>query len=279
MISLTGLFMVVEFIAGILANSLALISDAGHMLNDVFSLSLAYLAIIISSRPPNSRYTFGMQRFEVVSGFINGLSLIVIAGYILFEAVQRSFSYTEVEIEGNLVLITAIVGLVVNLIGIFLLHRDHFNSVNIQAAYSHIIADALGSIGALITGIGILLYQAFWLDIVSSIIITLLVLRSGISVTRKSLSILLEAVPEHVDSDQLLKDLQEIQGVESVCDFHIWRIANDHDMLTAHIIVDDLSASNTIQQESAEVAKNYGFKHITIQIEETPCISPEGNLH
>ena len=174
---LTLTFLFVEVVAGYLANSLALLADAGHMLNDVVSLLFAIIAIYLSSKKSNSQFTFGFKRVEILSGFVNGLSLVFISGYILKEAILRIFNSDEAKVKGSLVLIVGFLGLLVNFIGLKLLETEKDHSINVDGAYQHIIADLLGSIGALIAGIGIILFRAYWLDTFTSIIVSLLILK------------------------------------------------------------------------------------------------------
>ncbi len=268
---ITLLFLIVEVAVGYLANSLALIADAGHMLNDVISLIFAIIAIYLSSKKSNSQFTFGYKRVEILSGFVNGLSLLFIAGYIIKEAVLRIININDIEVEGSLVLIVGFLGLLVNFVGLKLLETEKEHSINVEGAYQHIIADLLGSIGALIAGIGIILFRAYWLDAVTSFIISLLILRSGLSITKRSIKILIQATPEGVDLDQIRGEIQAIHGVVEIHDFHAWRVTDGFDLLTAHLIVTSYDMSELIKNTAAVVSRNHGFNHTTFQIEQDLC--------
>ncbi|MHA2251698.1 MAG: cation diffusion facilitator family transporter [Candidatus Kariarchaeaceae archaeon] len=278
---LTFIFMLVEAIFGYLANSLALISDAGHMLSDVASILLALFAMHLSSKRSTSNLTFGYKRVEVLSGLVNGLSLLFIAGFIVIEAVDRFGNLDELNIQGGTVILVATLGLIVNIMGIYLLLPEKDGSINISGAYHHIIADTLGSLAAMIAGIGILLYRAYWLDLVVSILVSMLIIKNGLSISIKSLKILIQASPEGVDVDQVKTDLEAIHGVTEVYDFHIWRVTDGLDVLTAHILIDSNGScenpltspcnAEKIKLTAIQISQTHGLHHATFQIECNPC--------
>ncbi len=276
--TITFLFMIVEAVVGFIANSLALIADAGHMLNDVISIALALIAIHLSGRKNTKpELTYGYKRVEVLSGLINGVSLILIGGYIIKEAIERTVAAEPIEIQGKLMLTVAFIGLLVNIIGILLLKEKKDDSINMEGAYEHIMADLLGSVAAIIAGIGIILYNAYWLDIVASVIVSILVLRSGIKITIKAVNILIEAIPDGFNIHDLKNELLSIDGVDGIYDLHAWRLTDGLDIVTAHINIYDETMYQQVRNTSTEIAKTHGFHHITFQIETQPCEDPVMN--
>lgn len=269
--------MIVEVITGYLANSLALIADAGHMLNDVVSLAFSLIAIHLSTKKSNAKYTFGYKRVEVLSGLVNGLSLILISGYVIKEAYERLTATDEVVVEGVLVIIVGFIGLLVNLVGIYLLESEKDGSINIEGAYQHIMADLLGSVAAVIAGIGIVLFGANWLDAVASVAVSVLILKSGLSISKRAVRILIEATPEGVDLELITTELKSIHGVVDIHDFHAWRVTDGFDLLTAHIIVTSYDMSELIKTTAAAISRTHGFNHSTFQIEQELCSEIDEN--
>lgn len=269
---LTFIFMIVEAIYGYIANSLALLADAGHMLNDVASLLFALIALQLSSLNTNNpSLTYGYKRVEVLSGLANGISLLFVAGYIIKEAVERVIGSDHVQIHGKLMLVVAVLGLLVNILGVLLLKDSHENSINIEGAYQHIIADMLGSIAAIIAAIGIIIFQAYWLDMLASLIVSVLVFKSGLHITMKALNILIEAIPAGIDIDGMKAEILAVDGVNGIYDLHAWTLTDGMDIVTAHITIDSENFHHAIKINSTRIAKNHGFNHITFQIECEPC--------
>ncbi|MHA2091682.1 MAG: cation diffusion facilitator family transporter [Candidatus Kariarchaeaceae archaeon] len=267
----TFLFMFVEIIIGFLANSLTLIADAGHMLNDVISISLALVAIKISSFKSTQKQTFGYKRVEVLSGLINGLSLIAVGGYVIFEALSRFQDLDSLEINGSLMLGTAFIGLLVNIGGVYVLRPASSDSLNVEGAYQHLIADLLGSVAAIIAGIGIIFWETMWLDLIASSVVSILILKSGSSISIKATRILLESSPEGIDISQVIERFQEVTGVIEIHDFHAWRITQNWDMIMAHIVVEEEQNTQQILIHLQEISNEFGFNHPTFQIEFVPC--------
>ncbi|MCY3414258.1 MAG: cation transporter [Candidatus Heimdallarchaeota archaeon] len=268
---ITAVFMVVEFVVGFLANSLALMADAGHMLNDVFSILLAVIAIRVSHKKSTSTMTFGLRRVEVLSGLFNGLSLLFISIFIIEEAIERTFILDELVVDGPMMLIVAVIGLFVNIFGILLLHKEKDHSINVDGAYQHILADLFGSIAAIIAGVGIIWFSAYWLDLVVSVIVSLLVLRSGLSITIRALRILIQAIPHGTDLELLKNEIEELEEVMGIYDLHGWRLTDGFDLITAHIHVKSLNRYNEILEDATELAKKHGYHHVTFQLECTQC--------
>ncbi len=270
-LSFTTIFMFVEAIVGYWSGSLALLADAGHMLNDVFSISLAIMGIHIARGKSTAQRTFGFKRVEVFSALLNGVSLLVIAYFIIREAINRLQYIDSLQIMGPLVMGTAIVGLIINIIGMKLLQSASEESINVAGAYHHVVADMLGSIAALIAGIGIFLWDAMWLDLLASSFVALMVAKSGLMITKKAVIILLEAAPDDKEIEKILEELENIDGVVAVHDFHAWRVTDGLDVLTAHMRVDKNVNQDAVLEKSLQIAKDHGFSHSTFQLEFEKC--------
>ncbi len=267
----TTTFMFVEAIVGYWSGSLALLADAGHMLNDVFSISLAIVGIHIARQKSTAQRTFGFKRVEVFSALVNGISLLAIAYFIIREALRRLQRIDSLEIMGPMVMGTAIIGLIINIVGMKLLAAASEESINVAGAYHHVVADMLGSIAALIAGVGIFLWNATWLDLLASSFVALMVAKSGFMITKKAVLILLETVPDDKEIEKLLEELENIEGVVAVHDFHAWRVTDGLDVLTAHMRVDRNIDQDLVLEKSLQIAKNHGFDHSTFQLELEKC--------
>lgn len=263
----TGI-MFAEFFGGLMTNSLALLSDAGHMLSDASSLLLSLVALWIASRPATPKKTFGFYRFEVLAALFNGVTLFVIAGFIVWEAFER-FMEPPTVASGTMILI-ACIGLGANLISAWSLLRngDVKDNVNVRSAYLHILGDALGSVGAIIAGIVMLLFGWYIADPIISVIVALLILRSAWGVISHSLHILMEGTPSSVNQEDVKKALESIHGVIDVHDLHIWTITSGLHSLTCHLLVKEEHHSQTILQEAIRtLSSRFHIDHSTIQIE------------
>ncbi|MHA2362672.1 MAG: cation diffusion facilitator family transporter [Candidatus Hodarchaeales archaeon] len=261
-------FMVVELVTGILTNSLVLIADAGHMTTDSISLGLALVALVIGNRPVNQKHTFGFKRAEVLAAFLNGLLLIFISISITIEAFRRI--QEPAEIDSVPMLIVAIVGLFVNLIGIKLLSHNHSENLNIHGAFLHILGDTLGSVGAITAGVIIFLTGEFWVDSVISLGIAILLILGGIRLLRESLHILMEGAPDHLDLKEIEQKVLEIPGVISIHDIHIWTLTSGTHNLSCHVEIDCNeieSCRPSLQMIQAKLKEEFGIEHSTIQIE------------
>lgn len=271
----TGI-MFAEFFGGLMTNSLALLSDAGHMLSDASSLLLSLVALWIASRPATPKKTFGFYRFEVLAALFNGVTLFVIAGFIVWEAFERFLEPPTVA-SGTMILI-ACIGLGANLISAWSLLRngDVKDNVNVRSAYLHVLGDALGSVGAIIAGIVMLLFGWYIADPIISVIVALLILRSAWGVISHSFHILMEGTPPSVNQEEVKNALESIQGVIDVHDLHIWTITSGLHSLTCHILVKDDQPSQTILQEAIRmVREKYHIDHATFQIETSTQLHQE----
>lgn len=258
-------FAIVEALAGFWSNSLALISDAGHMATDSLALGLALLAQFIAKRPPSAKHSFGFGRAEGLAAFINSLMLLIMVGWIGWEAAQRLAKPQPV--QGATVLIVASIGLAVNLIIAWLLSHDK-NSLNTKAAMVNVLGDMLGSLGALIAGA--VIYFTGWLriDPLLSIFVCMLILRSAIGVLGESYHFLMKGVPHHIDYLQVGADLSAIKGVLSVHDLHIWEMSPGQPALIGHIEIRDLQEwPEILRMIKAMLLAKHGIDHVTLQAE------------
>lgn len=264
-LALTLSFAVVEVVAGFVANSLALISDAGHMVTDAAALGLALLAQLIAKRRPSARYSFGFGRAEALAAFVNGLAMLLVVGWIVFEAVQR-FAAPE-PVQGRTVLFVAGIGLCINLLVAWSLSRDK-ESMNTRAALVHVLGDLLGSVAALIAGGVIMLTGWMQIDPILSLLVSLLILKSTISVLRESFHHLMEGVPESADYAQIGADLANVPGVLSVHDLHVWEMSPGQPALIGHLHIDDLQQWPAILDRVKSMLRaRHGIDHITLQAE------------
>ncbi|MYN10751.1 cation diffusion facilitator family transporter [Pseudoduganella aquatica] len=267
-VALTLGFAGVEAVSGFLANSLALISDAGHMVTDAAALGLALLAQLIAKRPPSARYSFGFGRAEALAAFVNGLLMLGVVGWIVFEAVQR-FSAPQ-QVRGGMVMVVAAIGLAVNVVVAWVLSHDT-KSMNTRAALVHVMGDLLGSVAALIAGAVIWYTGWMQIDPLLSILVSLLILKSTVAILRESYHHLMEGVPEQIDYPQVGADLEQVAGVVSVHDLHVWSMSPGHPALIGHIEVRDLQAWPAILADiKAVLLARHGIDHVTLQAELAP---------
>jgi cobalt-zinc-cadmium efflux system protein len=263
---LTGGFLLVELVGGLLSNSLALLSDAGHMLSDVTALSLALVAVTQMKRPPDSRRSFGYRRLEIVSALANGAILCVVAVVVEFQAYHRL--HQPPEVRAGLMLAVAVLGLGVNLVGLALLHDQSRRNMGIRGAFLHVLGDALGSVGAIAAGLVIRYTGWMRADAIASFAIGILILISGIHLVRESVHILLEGVPKNIRLPEVEKALRGIGGVIGMHDLHVWRIGSDFDTLTVHLVVDRVENGPARKDMArAMLHSRFGIDHCTIEIE------------
>ncbi|GHC25605.1 zinc transporter ZitB [Kushneria pakistanensis] len=270
---LTGGFMVAEVAGSLVTGSLALLADAGHMLTDSASLALAWVAARLTQRPANARKTYGYHRVQVLAAFVNGLALLLIVGWILFEAVRRLWAPPEVAGTGMLAI--AIVGLVVN-IGVFwLLHSGDRDNINIRGALLHVLGDLLGSVAAIAAAVVIMLTGWMPIDPLLSLLAAALIARSAWKITSQSAHILLEGAPAHIDSAQLMHDIPHaLDDIHSVHHVHVWSLTPERVMITLHAVPHDgVDQDHAIMVIREYLRKHFDIAHITVQIErQTYCI-------
>lgn len=271
-LGLTAGFMAVEFIGGWLSGSLALISDAGHMLTDALALGLSLLAIRFSAAPADGKKTYGFYRLEILAALLNGVTLIVLSGYIFYEAWQRFHS--PAEIKSGIMIIVAATGLLVNIAGFFILKSPSKDNLNVRGAFLHIVGDLLSSI-AVVAG-GVVIYLTGWkaIDPILSVLIGLVILKGAYGLVKESVDILLEASPAGIESREVEAALRRITGVKNTHHLHIWSLSSGIHALSAHVQIEDqmTSQSDALLSEIQEMLEHeFGIAHTTIQFECADC--------
>ena len=269
---LTALLMLVEFIGGWLSGSLALVSDAGPMLTDVLALGLSLLAIRFATTPANAKKTYGFYRLEILAALLNGVTLIVLAGYIFYEAWQRFSSPSE--IKSGLMIIVALAGLAVNVAGFFILRASSKENLNVRGAFLHVVGDLLSSVAVIIGGLIIRYTGWLVIDPILSVLIGLMILKGAYGLVRESVEILLEAAPAGIESTEIEKALSGIEGIKALHHLHLWSLSSGIHALSAHVQIDDqmTSQSDALLAEIQELLEHkFGILHTTIQFECTEC--------
>ena len=262
-------FMIVEAIGGFLTNSLALLSDAGHMLSDAISLGVAFFAFTLGERVANYSKTFGYRRFEILAAVFNGVTLVIIAVFIFYEAFNRFSNPPEVASTGMLVIAT--IGLLVNILVAWILMRgDTKENLNLRAAFLHVLGDLLGSVGAIVAALLIIFFGWGWADPLASVIVAVLILISGVRVTNDSFHILMEGTPKNVDINHIIQTIEGMSEVESIHDLHVWSITSGQNALSCHVVVDhelSIQACQGILRKIENELETLGIGHVTIQLE------------
>jgi cobalt-zinc-cadmium efflux system protein len=272
---ITAVFMLVELAAGWIANSLALLADAGHMFTDVGALTLALFAAWFARRPATADKTYGYLRLEILAALVNGAVLFVVAGLIVWDAIGRLASPPEV--ESGILISVASVGLVVNIVGARILHRGHKDSLNVRGAYLHVLGDLLGSIGAILAGLVILVTGWYPADPLISIGIALLILVGAWRLTRESVDILLEATPGHIALGEVERQIASISDVDGIHDLHVWTLTSGVVAMSGHAIVSDPSRNQAVLETVQHRLAGLGIQHVTLQIERNHTCEPEGS--
>jgi cobalt-zinc-cadmium efflux system protein len=268
-LALTGGYMLVELAGAFLTGSLALFADAAHMLTDVGGLALALFAIWIASRPPTPAKTYGYYRAEILAAVVNALVLLAVAGGILFEAWERLL-HPRAVLGGPMLAIGAL-GLVVNLVGAWLLHHDAAHSLNVRAAYLEILSDAVSSLGVLVAA-GVVLATGWTAaDALVSIGIALFIVPRTWGLLRQAVNVLLEGVPAHLDLTAIEAAMTEVPGVVRVHDLHVWTLTSGREAMSAHVVVRDVRESERLLEAlHAVLHARFGIDHTTVQLETEP---------
>jgi cobalt-zinc-cadmium efflux system protein len=269
---LTGTFMIVEVIGGILSGSLALLADAGHMLTDTMALALAAVAFHVSKRPADTKLTYGYQRFQILAAFVNGISLLFIVGWILYEAVSRFVAPRE--IMGETMLVVAAAGLVINIIAFTVLHGGDKENLNIRGAALHVAGDLLGSVAAIVAAVIIIYTGWMQIDPILSIAVAILILKSAWVLVKRSAHVLLEGAPEWLDIEVMREHLvAKIPEVSSIHHVHVWGMTPQDLMLTMHVCVntEPTDPTDIIRRVKAQLREEYGIGHSTIELEMEDC--------
>lgn len=274
---LIATFMVVEVVGGLWTNSLALLSDAGHMLGDAAALGLSFLAVRFGARRATPDRTFGYRRFEILAAFVNGLTLLVISIYIMIEAYKRLFSPPEIMSGGMLVI--AIVGLVVNVLAAWILMRGERDNLNVRSALLHVFGDLLGSVGAITAALLILLFGWTLADSIASLFVAVLILISGYRVTRDAVHILMEGAPHEVDVVAMQNELLRVDGVNEIHDLHVWSITSNEYAVTCHVLIDETTDDQAVLHDVTNRINRFGaFERSTVQIERAPACCKERTI-
>lgn len=263
-------YMIVEAVGGFLTNSLALLADAGHMLSDSISLAIALLAFKLGEKVANKSKTFGYRRFEILAAVLNGVTLIVIALFIFMEAVDRFANPPEVATTG--MLIVSSIGLAVNILVAWIMIRggDVEENLNMKGAYLHVMSDMLGSIGAISAALLMIFFGWGWADPLASVIVAVLVLRSGYFVSKSGLHVLMEGVPQNVNMNEVIHTIQNAKGIQSIHDLHVWSITSGLNALSCHAVVDDqmtIAESEQLLRSIDHDLLHQNIHHVTIQLE------------
>jgi cobalt-zinc-cadmium efflux system protein len=266
-------FVLVEAIGGVVFRSLALLADAAHMVSDVAGLGIALAAQSLLSRPASARHTYGLQRAEVLGAQANGVVLIAAAGWILYEATKRIGA--PVEVAGGGLLAVALAGLSVNVASAVFLARARGSSLNMHGAFLHMMLDALGSVGATAAGLGVLLWDANWVDPLVSIAIGALVLWSAWGLLKDTTRVLMEGSPRGLHPEDVELALASDRSVEAVHHLHLWNLASDVPALSAHVVLGEETSLHDAQQEGDRLKdmlrERFGIEHATLELECHPC--------
>jgi len=262
-------YMVVEVVIGLAASSLALISDAGHMLTDAFSLVLALGAMRLAAKPAHGRWTFGFKRAEILSAQANGITLLVLVGIFVYEAVDRLLHPPVV--DGGLVTGTALAGIAVNAAAALLINRANRTSLNVEGAFQHILNDAWAFLATAVAGIVIMATGFYRADAIASLVVAALMAKAGYGLVRESWKILLEAAPEGVDPVALGARLRAAADVAQVHDLHVWTITSGFPALSAHVLVAPGRDCHAVRLELEELLRHeYEIEHTSLQVEHAP---------
>jgi cobalt-zinc-cadmium efflux system protein len=265
-LAISALYFIAELIAGFLTNSLALISDAGHMLSDVGALALSLFAFRMAKRPATHHRTFGYHRIEILAALFNGLTLWFIVGVIFAAAYGRISHPPEVESFG--MMIVAVLGLAVNVVAAVILHADHRHNLNMRGAFLHVMSDAIGSVGAIAAGVIMLTTGWYAADPLISIFIGALILFSSWSLVKDSLSVLMQTVPKGIRLEDVRQTIESVDGVHKVHDLHVWAVTSDIFTLSAHAVVENGGDFHQVLNGiEATLKARFNIEHTTIQLE------------
>jgi cobalt-zinc-cadmium efflux system protein len=276
-LAVTLVILVAEAVGGWMANSLALIADAGHVLTDAGALGLSLFVAWFSRQPVTATKTFGYLRWEILAALINGTTLLLLSVWVVVEAVSR-FNNPE-PIGGALMLGVAIAGLLGNGVAALMLHPLHSSSLNVRGAYLHILGDLLASVGTIVAAIVIQLTGWLHADALASLLTTALIVRGAWALVRESVDVLLESTPSHISLGDVRRVLQEIPGVESVHDLHVWTVTSGVVALSAHAIVREPARQQEVLERAYDLMRPLGIHHVTVQLEQREIEDCEHHLH
>ena len=264
-LALTGTFLVVEAAYAFISGSLALLSDAGHMLTDAAALALSLLAVKAGERPADRRRTFGYRRTEILAAALNAAALLAVGGYILYEAVQRLRE--PVAVQTTPMLVVAVLGLIVNLLSARILAGGQEGSLNVRSAYLEVLSDLLGSAAVIVGAVLIMFTGWTWVDPLLGAGIGLWVIPRTWRLLSESVNVLLEGAPAGLDLDTLRAELSALPGVTEVHDLHVWSITSGEHSLTVHLVSSSTAGNAELLAAAQEVAGRHGIEHVTVQVE------------
>ncbi|MEN9563358.1 MAG: hypothetical protein RIR73_1602, partial [Chloroflexota bacterium] len=269
---LTAAFVVIEVVAGIFGNSLALLTDAAHNFTDVIALGLSWYALHLATKPAHAGKTFGYHRVGILVALINSTTLILIAFGIFVEAYKRFISPPEVD---SVILIgVGALAFIINLVTALMVKEGSEHDLNLRSAFLHLMGDVISTLGAVIAGIIIAFTRWNWLDPLVSVLIGGFILYNAWGILKQTIHILLESTPENIDMTEMVTDIRKLDGVQDIHDLHVWSISENLRMLSAHVVIDNISVGEgvSIQQNINELlAHNYNIQHATLQMECEGC--------
>jgi cobalt-zinc-cadmium efflux system protein len=275
-LGITLAFVAVEIIAGLLANSLVLLTDAAHNITDVIALALTWWALRVAARPPDSTKTYGYHRAGILVALVNSTTLVVIALGIFYDAYRRLLAPPQV--KADILIIVGAAAVVVNLVTALLVQRGSQRDLNLRSAFVHLMGDVLSTLGAVVAGVVIRFTGLNWLDPLVSIFIGILILWNAWSIVRESVNILMESTPTDIDLERMVADIRQVDGVRGVHDLHVWSISRGLRTLSAHILTNDVPVSEGVKIQAAVgelLDQVYGIGHATLQLECEDCISSD----
>jgi len=271
-LGLVLVIMIAEIVGGVLSNSLALLSDAGHMLTDALALGLSLFAINLARRPATPMRTFGYHRAEIMAALTNGTVLVLVSAFIFYEAAQRFSALPTVKTP--LMMAIAGVGLAANIIGIILLRRGSRKSINVRAAFWHVAGDTLSSVGVIVAGAIIYFTGWYIADPILAVVIGVVILWGAVRIVRESSDILLESVPPHVKVEEVSTAVKKVEGVVDMHDIHVWTITSGIYALSAHLSIADQTVSQScdiVTKVNEVLEHDFNITHTTLQLECESC--------
>jgi cobalt-zinc-cadmium efflux system protein len=276
-IAINMLYVVIEFGAGIYLDSLALISDAGHNLTDVASLALALLAFRMAKVKSSNKFTYGYRKSTILVSLINSVVLFIAIGGILWKSFSRL--HNPVEVEGLPISIIAGIGILINAVSAFLFFKDKDNDLNVKSAYLHLMTDAAVSLGVVVSGVLIYFFHLYWLDMMMSLGIVVVIFYSTWNLFKDSLSLTLDGVPKGIDMNEVISEIKEVEGVIDVHHLHVWAISTSQNALTAHIVIQNnlgMDQQNSIKKNIKHELEHVNIQHATLEFEteDEDCVDP-----
>ena len=270
--ALNFLITIAEVIGGFTSGSLSLISDALHNFSDGIAIIITYIAMRLSKKPKTFKYTFGLKRAEIIAAIVNASTLIIISFFLIKEAIERF--YNPSPITGNLMLIVASLGLAANVAGTMLLKKGSKDNINLRAAYFHLLSDAVSSLAVIIGAVFIIFYKIYWIDPLLTILISVYILKETYEIVREAIEIVMMSSPEGIDLNELKILVESVEGVKNVHHIHLWKLNDNDTHFEAHIDVEDMAVSKTIEiqkQIEHKLHDKYEINHTTLQFECGAC--------